>query len=63
MSVSHIAHAMLLAIVEDGMSQRAQIAARVREQLHPLEVTEDDLQVAADYLLDRLAQVQKEEAA
>lgn len=63
MSLSHIAHLMLRAVAQEGMSERSQIAARVRNQLHPLEVTDDDLQAAADYLLDRIKRVQREDAA
>lgn len=48
--VNEIGKLIVNAILDDGLAEREQIAASIRERLAPNEVNDADLQAAADYL-------------
>ena len=49
--INEIGKMIVNAIVDDGLSQREQIAASIRQKLTPSEVSDADLQAAADHIV------------
>lgn len=48
--INEIGKLIVNAIVDDGLTEREQIAASIREELAPIEVDDTDLQSAADHI-------------